>query len=158
MFASKYNLRTTCRSSHTQEGSEDTIDNVDLGVEVNPSQVTTQPPPTVEHVIRIDTVDPGQSSKSMEQANTTPQEDTVPGLHLYGKEIQTDLLQDVISTYRVKRTHLLHLCHCRLVINESIRIVRENVVALGPMFRDMGYFKELGVFLVSSEKNWGARA
>lgn len=63
------------------------------------------------------------------------------------------MYQDVISTYRVKKNTPPPLVPlCRLVINESIRTVRENVVALGPMFRDMGYLKELGVFLVSVKR------
>lgn len=63
------------------------------------------------------------------------------------------VLQDVISSFRQNRARPPPFVPlCRLVVNEAIRTVKEDIPEFLNTFRDYGYLRELGIFLVSSKR------
>lgn len=71
----------------------------------------------------------------------------------FGKVIETRILQDVVSGFRVlKSTPPPPIPLCRLVRNPSVRATTGSSNNLAAHFEQYGYVKELGNFLVSVQK------
>lgn len=93
--------------------------------------------------------DAGETNRSASESG----QDKTHAVRAYGKVIHTDVLQDVLRSFRVcNNTPPPSVPLCRLVLNEAIRTVRKNVSDLEAKFETMGYIKELGSFLVSAKK------
>lgn len=160
MSASRYNLRSTCQDPcPSSQVSEETVDGFPAHVNVDASQMTQHIPEIDDVHAMGDEVDPLHVSEDpshiVEDNETSNIEPTRShhGIRHYGKVIQTDVLQDVIASLRVcKSTPPPPVPLCRLVVNESIRLVQKNISDLGYGFRMNGYLKELGTFLVSIKK------
>lgn len=152
MVVSKYNLRSSVRDHVDSTNSGETIQPEQHNPDLFVSQVTNQTP-QAEEVIGAG------GNESMETSGTPTREeqntaDGKPsGVRLYGKVIETDMLQDVIASFRVvKGVPPPPVPLCRLLVNEAIRTIQDNITELGTKFRTMGYLRELGTFFVSLKK------
>ncbi|KAJ7531102.1 hypothetical protein O6H91_14G032300 [Diphasiastrum complanatum] len=152
MTGSEYNLLSSVRDQAESTNSEDTIQPTQYNPDVIRSQLTNQISTSKENVAIMGNESVQASGLSIREEQTTA-DDKGSCISLSGKVFETDMLQDVVASLRVvKSVPPPPIPLCRLVVNEAIRTVQENITDLGMKFRTMGYPRELGTFFVSMKR------
>ncbi|KAJ7528213.1 hypothetical protein O6H91_16G090300 [Diphasiastrum complanatum] len=165
MSASRYNLRSTCFepcpssqvSKETMDGNVTTLRStlIQPADTVNRLPAVHESDPFLHNASEVERVASGLEKDASETNRSASKfgHDKTHALHAYGKVIHTNVLQDVLRSFRVcNNTPPPPVPLCHLVLNEAIRTVRKNVLDLEAKFETVGYIKELGSFLVSAKK------